>query len=124
MDTGEQYIGMCGKAKEIQAIWHSQELIGTFPSNKGFGLHYENGYEGSFYWDGEGVYCVDYEYETGYERTHTWLPRQDQLHILSGLSWQEFDKECQKYDTDTKEQAGIQVVMASWYSGGYGFQFQ
>jgi len=40
-----------------------------------------------------------------------WLPTQDRLQVLSGLSWQEFDMECLKYDTPTKEQAGIQVVM-------------
>ena len=45
-----------------------------------------------------------------------WLPRQDQLQILSGLSWQEFDKECLKYDAETKEQAGIQAVMKEKYN--------
>ena len=47
------------------------------------------------------------------------LERQDQLQVLSGLSWQEFDKECLKYKADTKEQAGIQVVkkiLASFYA--------
>ena len=39
------------------------------------------------------------------------LERQDQLQILSGLGWKEFDKECLKYDAETKEQAGIQVVI-------------
>lgn len=36
--------------------------------------------------------------------------RQDQLQLLSGLNWHEFDKECLKYTTDTKEKAGIMVV--------------
>ncbi len=46
-------------------------------------------------------------------KEHRQIPiiRQDQLQVLSGLSWQEFDKECLKYDVPTKEQAGIQVVM-------------
>ena len=47
-----------------------------------------------------------------------WLPRQDQLQILSGLTWVEFDDKCRKYwfmdgsREITKEQAGIRVVMA------------
>lgn len=79
MDTSETYVKMCEKAEEIQALWHSQDLIGKSRSNRGFGLHYEMGYEGSFYWNGEAVACVDYEYETGYAVGHIWLPRQDQL---------------------------------------------
>ena len=42
------------------------------------------------------------------------LPRQDQLQILSGLSWQEFDKRCIDREyvfSTTKEIAGIQVTM-------------
>ena len=44
-----------------------------------------------------------------------WLPREDQLQILSGLSWREFDKECLEYEAETKEQAGIQVVLKRLY---------
>ena len=46
-----------------------------------------------------------------------WLPRQDQLQILSGLTWVEFDDKCREYwfidgrRETTKEQAGICAVM-------------
>lgn len=84
MDTSETYIKMCEKAVEIQAIWHNPELIGTYPSNKGFGLHYEQGYEGSFYaYSGWRIGLVDYEYCTSYDKPHIWLPRQDQLQEMT-----------------------------------------
>jgi hypothetical protein len=83
---------MCEKATEIQAIWHSLELIGTLPSNKGFGLHYEKGYDGSFCWDGESVYCVDYEYCTSYKPTDIWIPRQDQLQEMIGEFPRNFER--------------------------------
>lgn len=43
------------------------------------------------------------------------LERQDQLQIISGLTWKQFDVKCQRYDSDTKEQAGLQAVMAVVY---------
>jgi len=78
MDRTETYIKM-SDCEEIQAVWHHSSMIGTYPSNKGFGLHYEMGYDGSFYWDGKSVACVDYEYETRYKHSDVWLPRQDEL---------------------------------------------
>jgi len=42
-----------------------------------------------------------------------WLPRQDQLQAISGMTWVQFDGDCiTKYSHfPTKEQAGIQVFM-------------
>ena len=47
-----------------------------------------------------------------------WLPRQDQLQELSGLSWYLFDKTCvpwatvnTDYQSQSKEIVGVQVVM-------------
>ena len=83
MDTSETYIKMCD-CLEIQGIWQSAELV----SEHGYSSHYHEGYNGSFYafWDtsinvsGEWVIrCVDYEYDTGYDPRHIWLPRQDEL---------------------------------------------
>jgi len=89
MDTSETYIKMCEKAREIQAVWHKQgKFISQQEARDGgckeavdyyIGLHLENGYDGSFYWDGGCVSCVDYEYESYYKETDVWLPRQDEL---------------------------------------------
>jgi len=46
--------------------------------------------------------------------SYIWLPRQDQLQEISGLSWALFDKACIQREyvfSTTKELAGIQVVM-------------
>ncbi len=67
----------------------------------------------SINWQSEAILIDekgDWYYSTKEEATQ--LERQDQLQILSGLGWREFDKECLKYDAETKEQAGIQVVIA------------
>lgn len=97
MDVSSDYIKMCD-CEEIQE--HEKKPLDW----SGIQDHYYKGiYHYGILTDGS------YTYWTG---SHfVWLPRQDQLQLLSGLSWQEFDKECLKYDVDTKEQAGIQVVM-------------
>ncbi|KKN03085.1 hypothetical protein LCGC14_1111120 [marine sediment metagenome] len=81
MDTSETYIKMCEKAARV-----APELF------------YRQSYD-----------VHDYTFQVEGNDLLWWLPRQDQLQILSGLSWKEFDKECLKYDAETKEQAGIQV---------------
>ena len=102
MDTSKEYIKMCEKAVEIQKDWRWENF------KKGDWMAYKSG----------DVRVVDCSYQQFRELQHapfgefpTWLPRQDQLQILSGLSWQEFDKECLKYNMPTKEQAGLKVVL-------------
>ena len=75
MDTSKTYIKMCEKTKEIQSIWHSPKLTQ---------LHYEQGYNGSYYQSEYGVNCVDYEYESFYEKIDIWLPTQAQLQAMIG----------------------------------------
>ncbi len=111
MDKSQVYILMCQKAEEIQSLRREER-------------HLDSGkwQEGDFWVWGDSSndvavvhHCNDAwmdEPEYLHHPTEcTWLPRQDQLQIISGLSWKEFDVECQKYDMDTKEQAGICVVM-------------
>ena len=110
MDTSETYIKMCD-CDEIQEQWLYKQ--------------------GDWYWDKYsdkwGASVIELDVEDGYigdhfitrvkriegytEDSSIWLPRQDQLQILSGLRWKEFDRECLKYDAETKEQAGVQVVI-------------
>uniref|UniRef100_A0A6H2A1H2 Uncharacterized protein n=1 Tax=viral metagenome TaxID=1070528 RepID=A0A6H2A1H2_9ZZZZ len=112
MDKSETYIKQCEKAEEIQCLWECKggdwyvDTI-TFPGERIveiIGGHIPT-WEYSEY---------DYSYKE-HQRRSFWLPRQDQLQMLSGLRWQEFDKECLKYGAPTKEQAGIQVVMKILY---------
>ena len=116
MDTSETYIKMCEKAEEIQPKLAYIEL------SEGRGKHYyrdRDWLDGDFwakYDKGLGyvtgvAFACDDDFYSEPEGNVIWLPRQDQLQILSGLSWQDFDKECLKYDAETKEQAGIQVVI-------------
>ena len=48
--------------------------------------------------------------------TFVWLPRQDQLRILSKMPWQMFDRKCSQFIEPTKEQAGIKVVMQQQFN--------
>lgn len=96
MDTSKEYILMCEKAREIQKLakWDV----------------------GSWYWCAHSKRIIIRIQRYPFSKQHTrlyriWLPRQDQLQLLSRLSWQEFDKECLKYNLPTKEQAGLQVVL-------------
>lgn len=93
MDTSK-YIKMCD-CEEIQRD-HTFK-IGDFVHNLDHGFDEWTGYVG----DNE---CFPYN-------DSIWLPHQDQLQKLSGLSWREFDRSCQVYNETTKEQAGIIVVM-------------
>ena len=115
MDNSKEYIKMCEKAEEIQEFKSEDEnwVRGDYFSKSGtmhikrsdpFELHKEYEYPVRiFLEDMYGNKIIDNDY--------IWLPRQDQLQILSGLSWQEFDKECLKYDMPTKEQTGLKVVL-------------
>jgi len=72
MDTSEEYVRMCKKAKEIQKVWN--------PEN------------GDFYFDlvNERVYSYcSSAIGKGYTGIDVWLPRQDQLQemITDGLAW-------------------------------------
>ena len=119
MDYGNDYIKMCEKADDIQKAWeahcgdwlildhHRRLVLLTSPNPE-------------LREDPLRMISVAFPQTFGYPFTDLkwreeciWLPRQDQLQTLSRLSWKAFDIECLKYDADTKEQAGIQVVMAS-----------
>ena len=112
MDCGVEYIKMCEKAVEIQ----KQSPFNPFDE-----VECDTDQYGSFYrLQGDRIEVLHWDNDEGgdivggYKETYlglVWLPRQDQLQILSGLSWKEFDKECLKYDAETKERAGIQVVI-------------
>lgn len=101
MDNTKKYILQCKKAKKIQENWQPN-ILDIF--------HYANGISHVTVEDfykfvkNRGVY---------FKRQKTWLPRQDQLQILSKLSWQEFDWKCaNEYPLAiTKEQAGLKVVL-------------
>ena len=132
MDTSREYIKQCEQAKKIQDkwkpqvgdyIWRKYTALGEEIDSQIWSadkmveiiiLHFKSSVEG--YWAAitqDGEERIFKTSEDLYKQTCVWLPRQDQLQVLSGLSWQEFDKACLKCDADTKEQAGIQVVMAS-----------
>ena len=95
MDVTSEYVKQCEKAVEIQ---------NKSPRKDFMDLEFSSG----VYFSPDGNRWFR---KINGSRVHIWLPRQDQLQMLSGLSWQDFDKECLKYDAPTKEQAGIQVVM-------------
>ena len=65
MDTGKQYITLCQKAKEIQESWQPRE--GDFIA---------------------GTYCgvMVYTISSVYRDPVIWLPRQDQLQEIVGVS--------------------------------------
>ena len=111
MNVNKEYILMCEKAEEIQKKWQPQ--VGDWVLFNRLSLlkdekRYFTGVVGinfqSHYTFAEGGRELDLN-------RSIWLPRQDQLQMLSGLSWQEFDKECLKYSMPTKEQAGLKVVL-------------
>lgn len=134
MDCDSVYIKMCEKAEEIQQLWKPAggdwyifDYHNTTRTSRDFKKQLWGDKDET--WRRIEILCYrpselkDWWISTGggsslvksaadMVREHSiWLPRQDQLQILSGLTWQEFDKECLKYDAETKEQAGIQVVM-------------
>lgn len=130
MDTSETNIKMCEKAEEIQELapekWqdyrkprfglspilnHDADFVSVKMRKEHASFAVSKHKIGDTWW-GLNNNEKGYQYST----FSIWLPRQCQLQILSGLSWQEFDKECLKYDVETKEQAGLQVVMKSRYS--------
>ncbi len=111
MDTSELYIGMSKAAVEVQAQ-HEKSLMDWYVC----GTHHEVMEPDGEYYSTPG--CPD----TSLSGTVIWLPRQDQLQTLSDLSWKDFDVQCQRYNTDTKGQAGICAVMQSrfkkkWHNG-------
>ncbi len=78
MDTTKQNILMCEKAEEIQ---------------KGYELRF-----GDLSYSNElsikGVRMERFHNPKQMKDGEIWLPRQGQLHLLSELSWQEFDWKC------------------------------
>ena len=117
MDRTLKYVNMCLKAEEIQKIWKEAWPTmedGSFyipPKPDDLSIDIEN-------WVGWMVGCLGVSYHALMfypSGGATWLPRQDELQHLSGLSWQAFDVACLAYKLDTKEQAGICVVMNERY---------
>jgi len=120
MDTSEKYIKLCEMAEEVQAAFKPGEgdfICNTFSSNsRGDGLvnHIYVNYKYQPKDDSPDWYLSFDKRDRNYKdlKTHNmFLPRQDQLQSLSGLSWQDFDRECLKHDSPTKEQAGLKVVI-------------
>jgi len=135
MDTSEQYIKMCEKAEEIQPCLDDEDGVGgTWVS--GYILYHTAPMNHPH--DKDGYYHVTDEMATrrceqcGNEDDYIkssraiWLPRQDQLQAMSGYTWVEFDTLCLatagRYgisailtSLETKEQAGIIVVMLEKY---------
>jgi len=104
MDKSELNIKMLEKAVEIQA---------SAPKNS-FGCYSLNG-EYEINRDAAGHLWVDAP------EGIVWLPTQGDLQGMSGLDWWVFDEYCIATDNrcgvyaETKEQAGIQVVMKEKY---------
>jgi len=94
MDTSETYVKMCQKAKEIQ------------PEYLNYGDYY--------IWVSGNWYIWSDDNQSKRTEERTWLPRQDQLLELSGLTWKEFDSLCLSEDAPTKEQAGLRVLMKKY----------
>ncbi len=96
MDKTQTYIKKAD-CEEIQSIWHSKELTPDKRHHdiRGLSRHYSKGYEGS--WVAQKNHCsgaeyitlVDYEYETEYEKTDIWLPRQDELQEM--IDWKLYE---------------------------------
>ena len=111
MDTTPEYILQCENAVEIQAIWQAalDSKIDLREFRGSILVGTENGWTNYK----RVIYLLDDEIinKLRISPEVVWLPRQDQLQILSGLSWQEFDKECLRYNMPTKEQAGLKVVL-------------
>ena len=103
------YIKMCEKAEEIQGLLPC-ELKSKMTFEFEGGLYPPENLEYLFTIDGLIT------------RDGIWLPRQDQLQEMSGLTWVEFDDCCRKYwfndgrRETTKEIASIQVVMKEKYN--------
>ncbi len=115
MDRSFENIKMCEKATEIQKLNSFQEGNFYWCDGCGTGVAY---YDRSGIFGGSEKGYIDYGHGVR-ERPNpytVWLPRQDQLQKISGLTWQDFDLACLKYNTDTKEQAGCCVVMKEKYN--------
>jgi len=105
MDTSETYIKMCEKAEEIQ------EQRPLFSDEHEYFAHKPVTQE-----DGDIINIIGWRYIA-------WLPRQDQLQILSGLNWYLFDKTCvtwattnPDYQRESKEIVGLRVVYKEKYN--------
>ena len=132
MDTSEIYIKMSEQATDIQELadaYNDQFSVGAWysPDHVSCKGHFED-------WHTGYKYCPVFRkpltvtpefsicrYMNGDDSI--WLPRQDQLQILSGLGWYLFDKTCvtwatvnPEYQRESKEIAGLQVVMHTLHS--------
>jgi hypothetical protein len=102
MDTTNTYIRMCEKAEEIQRL--SPETFHIGMPNELFSVNNDLFYHLPLPDRGDLLYYCKI----------VWLPRQDQLQEMSGLTWVEFDTKCldkRFVFSTTKELAGIQVLM-------------
>ena len=106
MDISETYIKMCD-CEEIQSQWKPTE--GDTFINRVYSLC------DTQIWPKKAKGLLLFCQMSG---QYIWLPRQDQLQLLSGLSWYLFDKTCvtwattnQDYQRESKEIVGLRVVM-------------
>lgn len=112
MDNSETYIKMNDKAEEIQrlrgdGLWQNGDCYTCIVSG---------GRRFTAWW-------TDTEDEPPQMFHPVWLPRQDQLQVLSGLSWYLFDKTCvtwaatnPDYQRESKEIVGLRVVYKEKYN--------
>ena len=106
MDVSREYIKMCEKAVKIQEQWIPQYGDRFADEHLKIDEHTQG-------WD---IYC-------GQPLTFCaiWLPRQDQLQKMSGLTWFIFYGQCRYFykiseGNISAEQAGLMVVMMEKYN--------
>lgn len=117
MDDSEVYIEMSEKSP-LQEMWQPSEWDYIYCKIEKQ-VVVLSGYETDSGYYGHGIKCLECHGvdPKSWHYDHFCLFRQDQLQILSGLSWIGFDNQCIDYwfqDSKheiTKEQAGIRVVM-------------
>ena len=123
MDTTPKYILMCEKAKKIQEyrknlkigdyvvrFWRKQDSGGRGGSAGQGIVNWTAGIQ-----DGYWSHTIIGDPWSHYRDEAIYLPRQDELQVLSDLVWRLFDYKCLEYQGDTKEQAGIRLVMYEKY---------
>jgi hypothetical protein len=123
MDASDEYIKMCEKAKEIQNKWKGADRH-IYPTPGDYVLIKTIEFEGvQFLVRNHGRVSHYFCSKNAQPRSTydmIWLPRQDQLHPMSGLPWYDFDEECRRITVKhpvfietffSKEKAGLSLIM-------------
>lgn len=121
MDTSPEYINMCRQAKELQEMWEPKEGDWFIP-RKDIGQYDipSIGILGTIHAEYIPL-SNEFQHEYGSNvfgfmrrKNIVWLPRIDQLIVLSGLKWNEFLSN--GFYVGTFEQSCIQIVMEIKYN--------